>query len=97
AGLTYLGVEFSAKKIGQPLVDEFNGIVADSKNRPLFVYDRNGAFAGALWYLHFRTAEKLGDDAARTRAATLGLKVDKDSLDQPLWLAIQKYLSDVQP
>ena len=29
---------------------------------------RDGTLAGALWYLHFRTARQLPDDAARVRA-----------------------------
>jgi uncharacterized protein (TIGR01244 family) len=97
AGLKYLNMEFSAKKVGQPAVDAFNAIIAEAANRPLFVYDRNGTRAGALWYLHFRIADRMSDEDARTKAAAHGLKTDKDSFNQPLWLAIQKYLSTQTP
>jgi len=31
--------------------------VREEGDLPMFVYDRDGAVAGGLWYLHFRTAE----------------------------------------
>ena len=76
------------------MVDEFNKIVADPANRPLFAYDKDGSLAGALWYLHFRTADKLADEEARKRAAALGLKEDADGAPREMWLAVQKYLAD---
>ena len=72
------------------------GIVTsdDPAQRPLFVYDRDGRLAGALWYLHFRMVEKVDDVTARARAARLGLRDDGDSEQRRIWLAIQKMLSE---
>jgi protein tyrosine phosphatase (PTP) superfamily phosphohydrolase (DUF442 family) len=93
-GLKYLTLEVSPTTLTPQLVDEFNKIVTDPANRPLFVYDRDGSLAGALWYLHFRTAGKLSDEEARRKAAPLGLKEDADGASREMWLAVQKYLAD---
>jgi protein tyrosine phosphatase (PTP) superfamily phosphohydrolase (DUF442 family) len=92
--LKHLSLELSPKTLTPALVEEFNRIVADAANRPLFVYDRDGSLAGALWYLHFRTAGKLSDEEARKKAAALGLKEDGDAARREMWLAIQKYLAE---
>ena len=40
----------------------------------------------------------LGDpDFLTQRATALGLKTQKENLNQPIWLAIQKYLSEQAP
>jgi protein tyrosine phosphatase (PTP) superfamily phosphohydrolase (DUF442 family) len=96
-GLKYFTIDVSAKTLGRPVVEQFNRLVGEAGNRPLFVYDRNGQLAGALWYLHFRTVEQMSDEAAREKATALGLKTQKENLNQPLWLAIQKYLSEQAP
>lgn len=93
-GLKYLTLEVSPKTLTPEVVDEFNKVVADPANRPLFVYDKDGALTGALWYLHFRTAAKLSDEEARKKAAALGLKEDGDGPQREMWLAVQKYLAD---
>jgi protein tyrosine phosphatase (PTP) superfamily phosphohydrolase (DUF442 family) len=93
-GLKYLTLEVSPKALTPAVVDEFNRIVADPAERPLFVYDRDGTLAGALWYLHFRTADKLSDEEARKKAAALGLKEDGEGPQRDMWLAIQKYLAE---
>ena len=64
-GLKYLSLEVSPKTLTAKVVDDFNRIVDDPANRPLFVYDKDGSLAGALWYLHFRTIDKLSDEAAQ--------------------------------
>jgi protein tyrosine phosphatase (PTP) superfamily phosphohydrolase (DUF442 family) len=93
-GMKYLSVELSPLSLKREVVDSFNRIVGDSSGYPLFVYDRDGSLAGSLWYLHFRTSEKLEDDAARLRAGRLGLREDPDGPHRLMWLAIQKYLSE---
>ncbi len=91
-GLKYLTLEVSPKALTPKLVDEFNALVAEPAYRPLFVYDKDGGLAGVLWYLHFRTADKLSDDEARKKAAALGLKEDAGNTE--LWLAVQKFLQE---
>jgi protein tyrosine phosphatase (PTP) superfamily phosphohydrolase (DUF442 family) len=93
-GMTYRSLEVSPQTLTRPLVDEFNRIVADPKDQPLFVYDRDGTLAGALWYLNFRTALADSDEAARRKAARLGLKEDAGEEQKTLWVAIQKLLSE---
>jgi hypothetical protein len=61
----------------------------DPANRPLFIYDKDGSLAGALWYLHFRMIDQQSDETARAAAARIGLKEEH----KDLWLAIQKILS----
>lgn len=93
-GLKYLGLELSPQTLSRTVVDEFNRIVADRNNYPLFVYDKTGALTGGLWYLHFREAERLGDEESRMRASRLGLRETQNGLQREMWLAIQKYLSE---
>jgi protein tyrosine phosphatase (PTP) superfamily phosphohydrolase (DUF442 family) len=93
-GLKYVSVEVSPKTVSKTLVDDFNRIITDKGNYPLFVYDRDGVLAGGLWYLYFRTVDRLADDAARKKASTLGLKAEQDGDQRVMWLAIQKFLSE---
>jgi protein tyrosine phosphatase (PTP) superfamily phosphohydrolase (DUF442 family) len=92
-GLKYLSLESSPDTLSSA-VEKFNQIVADKSGHPLFVYDKDGTLAGALWYLHFRTVDKAADEEARTKASRLGLKEDKSEDQRLLWLAIQKYLGE---
>jgi protein tyrosine phosphatase (PTP) superfamily phosphohydrolase (DUF442 family) len=94
--LKYYSLEVSAEGLTSKLLTEFNRIVADKANQPLFVYDKHGLFAGTLWYLHFRTIAKNTDDEARAKATPLGLRVDQDNDHRLMWIAIQKYLSEQQ-
>ena len=93
-GLRYLSLEVSPQALSRVVVDEFNRLAGDPARRPLFVYDKDGVLAGPLWYLYFRTAERLSDEEARTKAARLGLKDDQNGERRLMWLAIQKYLSE---
>lgn len=94
-GLTYRSLEIEPRTLSRSLLDEFNRTVADASLQPLFVYDRDGKLAGALWYLHFRTTDKAGDELARSKASRLGLREDADPEQRTLWVAIQKLLGDL--
>jgi protein tyrosine phosphatase (PTP) superfamily phosphohydrolase (DUF442 family) len=89
-GLKFLAIETTPEKLGESL-KAFNAAVADPAGRPVFVFDDDGVRAGALWYLHFRTAEAMNDDAARIRAKPLGL-TDQGDEAKAFALAIQRYL-----
>ncbi|MCI0459931.1 MAG: hypothetical protein L0Z62_23520 [Gemmataceae bacterium] len=91
-GLRYVSLEVSPQTLAQKVVDEFNRLVNDARARPLFVYDRDGALAGVLWYLHFRTAEGSTDETARVRASVLGLRQDREGLHRDMWQAAQQFL-----
>jgi protein tyrosine phosphatase (PTP) superfamily phosphohydrolase (DUF442 family) len=90
--LKYLSLEVSPQTLTQKLIEEFNRIVRDAGGYPLFIYDRDGALAGGLWYLHFRTAEGATDEAARVRAGGLGLREERES-HREMWLAIRQFLN----
>ena len=72
---------------------QFNDAVKSELYRPLYVADDDGNRAGMLWYLHFRTVELLGDDAARVRASGLGLPSTNTELGKQYWIAAQHYLA----
>jgi protein tyrosine phosphatase (PTP) superfamily phosphohydrolase (DUF442 family) len=95
-GIRYASLEVSPETLSRDVVDQFNHLVTDAGDQPLFVYDKDGLLAGALWYLHFRTAEGATDEDARARAARLGLRVDSQE-GKDLMLAVQKYLSGLKP
>jgi protein tyrosine phosphatase (PTP) superfamily phosphohydrolase (DUF442 family) len=93
-GMKFVSVEVSPGTLTEKIVEEFNRLVGDKGALPLFVYDRDGALAGSLWYLHFRVGHGMGDEAARQKARTLGLREDREGLHQEMWQAAKKYLGD---
>jgi protein tyrosine phosphatase (PTP) superfamily phosphohydrolase (DUF442 family) len=93
-GLQYMSLEVSPDTLTRKTVDEFSRIVGDAAGYPLFVYDRDGALAGGVWYLHFRLVDQMPDDTARVRASGLGLREDRDGAQRAIWLAVQKLLSE---
>jgi protein tyrosine phosphatase (PTP) superfamily phosphohydrolase (DUF442 family) len=94
-GLKYHSLELSPKTLSKTVVEEFTRLVGDKGNYPLFVYDKDGVVAGGLWYLSFRTADRLTDEEARKKAGGLGLKEEQAGDQRLMWLAIQKYLSEL--
>ena len=53
--------------------------------------------AGGLWYLHFRLTEHDTDEAARLKAARLGLKIDSTQDNRAMWVAVQQLVKDGIP
>ncbi len=90
--LRYLSIEVAPMSLTKEIVDQFNRTVADEPNLPLFVYDRDGSLAGGLWYLHFRLVENATDEKARTEAARLGFKEDRDNEHRTMWIAVQNFI-----
>jgi protein tyrosine phosphatase (PTP) superfamily phosphohydrolase (DUF442 family) len=97
AGLRYRSLELSPQKLTKEIVDQFNRFVADNDNRPLFVYDKDGSLAGALWYLHFRLVDGATPEKAREEAERLGFKPERGEAYVQMWLAVQKLLNEVKP
>lgn len=89
-GMRYLTLEVSMATLTRETADQFNQIVSDPENQPLFVYDRDGVLAGALWYLHFRMVEHYSPEVARSQAARLGLKSDQSPEAIAAWAAVEK-------
>jgi protein tyrosine phosphatase (PTP) superfamily phosphohydrolase (DUF442 family) len=97
-GFAYRSLEISPDTLSKAKVEEFNRMVTDSKNLPLFVYDRDSSLAGALWYLHFRIVDKMSDEKARADASQLGFKEGSDNPQlKNMWLAVQNYLAKNKP
>jgi protein tyrosine phosphatase (PTP) superfamily phosphohydrolase (DUF442 family) len=97
-GMTYRSLELSPETLSKTTVDEFNRLVTDPKNLPLFVYDKDGSLAGALWYLHFRIADKMSDEKARAESSQLGFKEGSDNPQlKNMWIAVQNYLAKNKP
>jgi hypothetical protein len=92
--LKYVSIEVSPSLLTKETVEEFFKLVRDPQQQPLFVYDRDGALAGGLWYLWFRLAEEAPDDVARIRARTLGLREDRDGAHRDMWQSTQKFLNE---
>jgi hypothetical protein len=91
--LKYLSLEVAPDSL-KDAFEQFNKIVGDASNRPLYVYDSDGVLSGALWYLHLRLVDNLSDDRARQEAARIGLKEDGVGEQVTMWLAVQKLLRD---
>jgi hypothetical protein len=88
-GMRYASLIVAPDALTLEVVDQFNHLVNDPADRPLFVYDKDGSLAGALWYLHFRMIDQQSDEDARANAARLGLKEEH----REMWIAIQRILS----
>jgi len=93
--LKYLSLEVRPQNLRENL-DQFNQIVNDSGNFPLFVYSKDSMIAGSLWYLRFRTVNRMTETEARTKAVGLGLQEEQTDANRPMWLAIQKTLEQVR-
>jgi protein tyrosine phosphatase (PTP) superfamily phosphohydrolase (DUF442 family) len=91
-GLRYVSLEVSPKDLSKDIVDQFSRLVTEDANLPLFVYDKEGALAGGLWYLYFRTAEGTSDEKARSEAIRLGFQPEQNSEHRTMWVAVQNYL-----
>jgi protein tyrosine phosphatase (PTP) superfamily phosphohydrolase (DUF442 family) len=96
SGLRYLSLEVSPQTLSKEIVEQFNRLVADANNLPLFVYDKDGSLAGALWYLHFRLVDRATDEKAREDAEHLGFKKERGDAHLKMWLAVQNLLKDLK-
>ena len=72
-GLRYVSLEVSPTTLTKDLLDQFDRLVTENANLPLFIYDKDGALAGGMWYLYFRTAEGTSDETARYGSGSTGL------------------------
>lgn len=89
-GLTFRAIETTPETLADAAT-EFNRVTADRLNRPAYVFGEDDIRAGAVWYLHLRTVDSLGDDVAKLRARPLGLS-DQGDEGRAFALAIQRVL-----
>ncbi len=97
-GMKYLSIEVQPQNLRENL-DQFNQYVNNSGNYPLFVYakdSKDSMIIGSLWYLRFRTVDRMSESEARAKAARLGLQEEQTEANRPMWLAIQKTLEQVR-
>jgi hypothetical protein len=92
--IRYVGFEVTPQTLTKEKADEFIKLIRAGSKQGIFVYDSDGALAGAMWYLYFRWGEYLDDDASQLRARQLGLQLDRDGQHRDMWLAVQKLLSE---
>lgn len=96
-GITYLSLEVSPKTLSKEKAEDFVQMVRNAAKQGVFVYDQDGALAGAMWYLFFRRGEILDDDASQLHVRRLGLPLNRDDLSRDMWLAVQRLLSENNP
>lgn len=89
-GLNLVAIETTPEALADAAA-KFDRVAADRAARPLYVFADDPLRAGAVWYLHFRTADAAGDDVARLRAAPLGYS-DTGDEGRAFALAVQRLL-----
>lgn len=87
-GLSFTAIETTPERLADATA-AFDRVLADRSNMPVYVADDDGLRTGALWYVHFRTADQLSPEVARIRARGLGLTDETDEA-RAFWVAIQQ-------
>lgn len=95
-GLAYQSIIVSPATLSRESVDEFVRIVSDINNHPLFVYDKDGSSAGAMWYLFNKYHLKSDEAKSSAEAKRLGLR-DDDEEHKAMWIAVQALLNKSSP
>jgi hypothetical protein len=96
-GLRYLSLEVSPKLLTKELYDQFAGYVKDKGLHPLYVWDKDGSSAGALWWLYFKVELGQNDEKALAEATRINpsFSEDRDS-HKTMLLAAQRLLSTLK-
>ncbi|MBN9521801.1 hypothetical protein J0H58_25345 [bacterium] len=89
-GLSFTAIETTPERLPDAAA-AFDRALADRSSLPVYVADDDGLRAGALWYVHFRTADQLSPEVARIRARGLGLTDETDEA-RAFWVAIQQHV-----
>jgi protein tyrosine phosphatase (PTP) superfamily phosphohydrolase (DUF442 family) len=89
-GLAFTAIETTPERLPDAAA-ALDRVLADRSHTPVYVCDDDGLRAGALWYVHFRTADQLSPEVARIRARGLGLTDETDEA-RAFWVAIQQHL-----
>ena len=86
-GLAFVAVETTPEKFAETF-EQVTKATAEKTARPAYVFDDDGARAGAVWYLHFKTVELESADVSKIRARSLGLTDDSE-----FWPAIKQFVA----
>src|SRR5262249_2849873 len=92
-GMKYVCLELTPASMTRTQVQDFLRLVSDPQAQPLFVYDRDGALAGSLWYAYFRQVEQNDDETARVRAGALGLRENAPGLPRDMYVAVRQSMN----
>ena len=95
-GLRYVSLVVTPNSLSKNLVDQFDRLVTENANLPLFIYDKDGSLGGAMWYLYFRTVEGTSDEKARSEAIRLGFQPDQNNEHRTMWIAVQNYVRNMR-
>jgi len=95
-GLTYTSLEVSPARLSEEVYKKFVEAVEDRESHPLFVYDKDGSSAGALWYLYNRVELKNTAEKSRAEAQRLGLRPDEEGEHATMWVAVQALLKKLK-
>jgi hypothetical protein len=91
-GFTFVAIETTPETLAEAF-RKVGQLVTDRATQPVYVFDDDGLRAGAVWYLHFRTADSQAADTARIRANGIGL-TDQTDEGRAFWVAIQQFLAN---
>ncbi len=95
--MRYVAFEISPVVLTKEKAEEFIKLIRDGAKQGIFVYDKDGSLAGAMWYLHLRSGESYDDETSQLRARPLGLDVSREGQHRDMWLAVQKLQSENNP
>lgn len=91
-GIVYRRLTVSDQTLNSTLLTEFASLVDEANNTPIFVYDNSGQISGAMWYLYFRTVERLDDSSAKAKAEKFGSIETTNDDSKALWIKVQTIL-----
>jgi protein tyrosine phosphatase (PTP) superfamily phosphohydrolase (DUF442 family) len=80
-GMRYIALEVSPQTLTREKADEFIREIRAGARTGIFVYDKDGSLAGAMWYLYQRMGESNNDDVAQLNA--------RDGQHRDMWQAAQ--------
>ncbi len=79
--MTFKSIEVNPQLLEKDSAEEFFRTVQDANYLPMYVYGREEALTGGMWYLAFRLLDNESDDVARVRAGPLGLRAGAGTPD----------------
>lgn len=90
-GMRYVALPITANSVDADHVDRFNFELSLADARPLYFFDKDGARAGLMWYVHRVLIDRVDPQVARRDAEDLGL------IDPQFLLAADTYLKSRRP
>jgi hypothetical protein len=93
-GIRYIPFEVSPQTLTMTTADAFIALVRNGSRESIFIYDQDGALAGAMWYLYLRRGEFMNDDAAQLRSLPLGLQINRAGQHRDMWIAVRAILGE---